>query len=253
MDKKTIAWNFSRYAHLYDQYADAQRMIGCELLKGIGEDHCERILELGCGTGSYTLLLRNRFKDAGILAVDISHKMIELACAKLQGKGVEFIALDAEDLDINGRFDLITANACFQWFQDLGAALKTYKGMLKDGGLILFSVFGPLTFQELSYSLRNVVKNSAIAADGFMPREKLKKALYDNFKEVMIKEIKYEENFASLAEFLNKIKYSGVRGDGSCGRFVFGRKTLGELEKVYLDKFKSIKATYQAFLCRGYK
>ncbi|MDO8602260.1 MAG: methyltransferase domain-containing protein [Candidatus Omnitrophota bacterium] len=253
MDKKTIAWNFSRYAHIYDQYADAQCMVGCELLKGAGKGHCERILELGCGTGSYTLLLRNRFKDAGILAVDISHKMIELASAKLQGKGVEFIALDAEGLDLGERFDLITANACFQWFQDLGAALKIYKGMLKDGGLILFSVFGPLTFRELSYSLRNVVKNGAIAADGFMPGEKLKKMLRDNFKEAVIEEIRYEENFASLAELLNKIKYSGVRGEGHRGRFVFGRKTLGELEKIYLDKFKGIKATYQAFLCRGYR
>ncbi len=81
-------------------------------------------------------------KDPYRIMFNLSVDSVEQAYKELKNKGVEFIALDAEGLDLNGRFDLITANACFQWFQDLGAALKTYKGMLKDGGLILFSVFG---------------------------------------------------------------------------------------------------------------
>lgn len=250
MDKKTITWNFSRHAHVYDQYADVQRKAGFELLSRIKKGYFNRILEAGCGTGNYTLLLKNKFKDARIKAVDISGKMIEVAGDKLRDRDIELMVLDAETMDLDEEFDLITSNACFQWFEDLEKALLRYKNLLKEDGVILFSVFGPLTFQELDFSLRRVLRHSSIAAAGFISQEKLENILYDNFKDVMIEEIKYEESFPSLMDLLNKIKYTGIRGCG-LGNKSFNRRTLKEIEQVYLNKFHKIKATYQVFFCQG--
>ena len=251
MDKKTIAGNFSRYARTYDAYADIQRKTGLELLSWVKKGRFKSIMELGCGTGNYTLLLRERFKNAKIRAVDISDKMIEIAGDKLWDKGVEFMVRDAEGLAMYEEFDLITSNACLQWFQDLEKALAGYRAMLKKNGVILFSSFGPLTFRELGYSLRGALKNSAVAADGFISGKETKMILRDNFKDAEIKEVRYEESFDSLIALLNKIKHTGERGAGIGDKFSFSRRALGEIERVYLNRFHRIKATYQVFFCRG--
>jgi len=251
MDKKTIALNFSRYAYTYDTYADAQRKVAFELLSWLKKDRFKRIMEVGCGTGNYTLLLREKFKKAKITAVDISDKMIEVASDKLRDKGIEFMVRDAENLNLDKGFDLITSNACFHWFKDMGKALLRYRTLLKKDGIILFSTFGPLTFWELNSSLRSVFKDSSIMANDFIPIGKVEKILRDNFKDVTIKETRFEESFASLRDLLNKIKYTGARGNGLGSKISFDRRALKEIERAYLDKIGTIKATYQIFFCKG--
>lgn len=70
MDKSNIAHNFSRYAHLYDKYAGVQNQAALELVSSLKNNNFSKILELGCGTGNYTLMLREKFRDARIKAVE---------------------------------------------------------------------------------------------------------------------------------------------------------------------------------------
>jgi malonyl-CoA O-methyltransferase len=251
MDKKTITRNFSRYALLYDKYADIQKKAAAELLPKARKDDCESILELGCGTGNYTLLLRGRFKKARIKAVDICEKMISVAQDKLKEKGVEFLVADAEDLNLSQEFDLITSNACFQWFEYLEKALLRYKALLSEKGAISFSIFGPQTFFELNSSIKAVLGKTAIAVDGFMAKENVEKILLKNFRQTRIREVFYRNDFASLKDLLDKIKYTGTRGGGLENKIVFSRRLLREIEKAYLDKFRKVSATYQVFFCGG--
>jgi malonyl-CoA O-methyltransferase len=263
MDKKTIVRNFSKYARTYDKYADIQKLAASKLLGLVREDGFRRILEIGCGTGNYTLLLRERFKNASLKALDISDKMIEAASEKLKDRGIEFIVADAETADIKGDFDCVTSNASFQWFNDLGGTLKKYGAVLKKDGIILFSAFGPATFQELNISLRDVFsaggrfacggKYISTAADNFMGKRELSRLLEGNFKKARVEEAFCEESFPHLKELLHKIKFSGIRGNGVSGGAIFTPRALRELEKVYLDRFKRISATYQVFYCEGRK
>ncbi|MDP3787167.1 MAG: malonyl-ACP O-methyltransferase BioC [Candidatus Omnitrophota bacterium] len=251
VDKETIIRNFSKYASTYDKYADIQKCAASELLGLMREDGFRRILEIGCGTGNYTLLLRERFKNASLKAIDISGKMIDVASEKLKDKSIEFIVADAETVDIREDFDCITSNASFQWFSDLGKTIKKYSAAIKKGGIILFSVFGPATFRELNASLRDVFKEASTVTDNFMGKKELIKLLEENFKKVRIKEAFYEESFPCLKDLLHKIKFSGIRGNGMNGGTIFTPRALRGLEKVYLNKFKRISATYQVFYCEG--
>ncbi len=252
MDKETITRNFSRCAHLYDRYADVQKKAALEILGQIQDYSFSKVLEIGCGTGNYTLLLRDKFKRARITALDISRKMIEIAQEKLKDREIEFIVGDGEFDDFpDTGFDLITSNACFQWFENLETALGRYKRLLKKDGLISFSIFGPLTFQELNVSLESILKKSPIAANNFIDKNKMNTILSDNFKKCKIKEIRYEESFDSLLALLNKIKYTGIRGNGLDNKVYLGSQYLRKIEEVYLNRFQGIKVTYQIFSCQG--
>jgi malonyl-ACP O-methyltransferase BioC len=251
MDKQILAKNFSRYAYLYDRYANVQLQAAHILLSRIPEINISHILELGCGTGIYTNLLNERFPQARIKAIDISKGMLEVARYKLKQKSIRFLVADAEEISFREEFDLITANACFQWFTDLTQALAKYKGLLKPGGAIAFSVFGPKTFFELNSVVGIIKPGTAISAGAFLEKKDIRKALLRDFKEAEVREITYEENFSSLVELFKKIKYTGTRGDGLGRGVSLLRRQLDQLNQFFLDKFQEIKATYQIFFCQA--
>lgn len=254
INKDTVARNFSRYAHLYDKYADIQRLAAEELIKELPCNGITNILEIGCGTGNYTWLLRERFKDSSIKALDISKKMIEVAEQKFPEGKIDFVVVDAEDIDINGKFDLVTSNAAFQWFNNVEGAFARYKKALKKKGGIAFTVFGPLTFLELNQSLREVLgKNVSISSINFLEKGELDTILKRHFKEVWMKELIVKERHSFLGELLNKIKYTGARGRGTNGHFLWREGLLKKIEEVYNTRFGQIEATYQIFFCKAIK
>lgn len=251
MDKSAVIRNFSRYARLYDRHADVQRSSAEELLRQIRKNGFKKILELGCGTGNYTKLLSEALPEARIIAIDISREMIKVAEEKLKGKNITFLIRDAEKLDLKERFDLITSNAAFQWFEDLEKALKQYRALLRQGAGLSFSIFGPCTFRELNYSIKSVLGNTSLAVDGFISREKLEEIMQGNFEDVKIREVKYQRDFLCLKDLLKKIKYTGTRGNGLDKKIQFRRKALKKTEEVYLKNFKKITANYQVFFCEA--
>jgi malonyl-CoA O-methyltransferase len=259
MDKKTIVKNFSRYASLYDRYSHIQSLAAVRLLGVTKNTNVKKALEIGCGSGNYTALLKERLGGAELKAVDISGKMIEVARGKVKDKNVEFIVADGETIDLHG-FDLITSNACFQWFEDLERALIKYKSMLNKDGALSFSLFGTDTLVELHSTLKAVLLNTATVTDAFLGKQRLEEILARNFKEFNIEEEKFEELFSDLKELLNRIKYTGIRGEGIKEKKFFGPGLLKKIEEAYVDRFsvaspagRRIRATYQVFFCWGLK
>jgi len=253
MDKEIITQNFSKYAHLYDKYASVQKKTAQRLLNRMPSASFSRILELGSGTGNFTFLLRKKFADAEIKAVDISDKMVEFASKRARDKKIKFIHADAENLNLRERFDLITSNACFHWFDDLERALKIYKKYLKNDGAIVFTAFGPETFFELNVALGETLKGISTQASKFVAKDKLERLLNSEFNQVDLREVKYKESFTSLSGLLRKIKYSGIRGGTPENKVSFSRRMLKDIEQIYLARFGRIKATYQVFFCVVHK
>lgn len=252
MDKGIIKRNFSRYARCYDEYAALQGAFALQLITKVGRGRFRKILDIGCGTGNYTRLLKDRFPFAEIKAVDISEEMIALAKDKLHDKRIEFIVRDAETIDFDENFDLITSNVSLQWFEDLEGTLGKYKNLLKRNGVILFSIFGSLTLHELNASLKELFKGASISSSGFIDGDTLRGILKKYFKKISVEEDVLKEKHDSLWELLNKIKYSGTRGSGINGRNIL-RSEIAELERIYKRKFTNTAATYQVFYCRAVK
>ncbi|MBU1262486.1 methyltransferase domain-containing protein [bacterium] len=235
MDKKDIATRFSKYAKFYDSFSDIQRSACLGLINEMGVEP-QDILEIGCGTGFYTKLLKERFPLAKIVSIDISAEMVKMAKKKVE-KSLFFVA-DGEGLGIKKRFSLITGSSCFQWFFNLRETLFQYKNILKSKGEILFTIFGKDTFQEL----REVVG---------MPAFLISK---DDLTEIMkelngsLREERIIEEHPSIFFLLEKIKYSGEGMRLRNGLWTKG--AIENLEKAYKSRFERIVATYQIFFCK---
>jgi len=259
VDKKIIEENFSKHARVYDQHSRVQNLCASTLINQVGTNSFSSILDIGCGTGNYTKLLRDRFPQAKIKAVDISAEMIEVAKEKLGPGEVEFIVADAEGLNLGEEFDLISSNASFQWFQELESDLTRYKQALKRGGLILFSTFGPKTFFQLHSCLEEFLnKPLLISASNFLSKGEIEAILKGIFKEVRVGEEIYNHQFNSLLELLENLRCTGTRGDGLKGEIFWTPRTIASIEEIYKKRFsasgrRGIVATYQMFFCQGSK
>ena len=153
LNKNIVENHFSRAAKTYEDNAIIQKELAVNLIKkakNSGRDF-SRILEIGCGTGYLTRLLSIAFPKAKIFATDISPLMLVQAEKRhppCQNKP-EFFQQDGENLSVTGTFDLIISNAAFQWFTDYDKAFSGFASRLASEGLLLYSTFGPATFNEL--------------------------------------------------------------------------------------------------------
>ena len=177
--KQGIRRNFARRAASYDRHAEMQRLMAHGLVAAAGESlaRARRILEIGCGTGYLTGLLRQANREARLVALDLDAALVAAARRRLgPGAGVAWLVADGES-PLRGSYDLIIANATFQWFTRPGETLAAYYRSLAPGGVLAFSTLGPQTFQELAESLDRAARSlnlpgtPPIPAQGFGDRE----------------------------------------------------------------------------------
>jgi malonyl-CoA O-methyltransferase len=73
------------------------------------------------------------------------------------GEPAQFVCADAAVLPFDGvAFDLLFSNLAFQWLNDLPRAFAEMRRVLRVGGLITFTTFGPDTLKELRAAFARV-------------------------------------------------------------------------------------------------
>ncbi len=75
-------------------------------------EKCNRILELGCGTGLLTTMLAYAYPNAKIVAIDISKTMVQLAKSRKNLESVQFLIRDFRKSWPTGSFDAVVAALC---------------------------------------------------------------------------------------------------------------------------------------------
>ncbi len=150
VDKKLVEKRFSRGLPTYSRAASIQPEMARGLLAGLlratGSDHFPRILEIGAGSGILTDLLEKQLVRDRLVLLDIVPE-----CEKYHQRrpDTEFLAGDAETVDLNGPYDLILSNAAFQWFHDLRTFFPKLRNSLRPNGILAFTTFGPENLREL--------------------------------------------------------------------------------------------------------
>lgn len=109
----------------------------------------ERALEIGCGTGAFTVPLAGAVGERGaVVGADISETMLAGARKRLGESGLHNVSLMQADAQTHrfepARFDLIASRFGVMFFSDPAAAFANLLRAAKPGGRLCFACWGPL-------------------------------------------------------------------------------------------------------------
>lgn len=159
-EKKKVRAAFDAAATSYDAAAVLQQEIASRLVERLNYIRMtpNHVVDLGTGTGQCLEGLKKAYPKAKLLALDISMNML-LECKKKQGwwsglvKPVHYVNADIEMLPLaSNSVDILFSNLAIQWCNDLQKTFAEFRRVLKPGGLLMFTTFGPDTLKELRAS-----------------------------------------------------------------------------------------------------
>ena len=153
MPARDVARAFGAASRGYDAAATLQAEVRDELLSRLAllKTPPKAVLDLGCGTGAGARAIKRQFPRARVTAADLAPPMLEVARRRSRfWRPIHCTLADARRLPFEtASFDLVFTSLMLQWVQPLDAALGEIRRVLRPGGLLLASSFGPLTLQEL--------------------------------------------------------------------------------------------------------
>lgn len=156
LDKSAIRHSFDHAAEHYDGAAQLQREIGVLLLDQLGDiDYRSKwVLDAGSGTGYCTRKLAQN--GAWVIACDIAPSMLYRA-RSTSDPGIGYVCSDIETLALrDASVDIVVSNLALQWCVNLDLAFGNFSRILRPGGILAFSSFGPRTLNELRDAWREV-------------------------------------------------------------------------------------------------
>ena len=164
LDKARVRTAFDRAAPRYDDAAVLQSEVRNRLLERLDlvKIQPKIILDIGAGTGHSSAALLQRYKKAEVVAIDVAYAMLLQARRRNSSwrpwqKTPTLVCGDAERLPFSDACaDLIFSNLTLQWCNDLDDTFKEFRRVLKPGGLLMFTTFGPDTLKELRRSWSSV-------------------------------------------------------------------------------------------------
>jgi len=136
------------------------RCLGPVLFQPYAEDLAARlklegkssVLEVACGTGILTRVLRDRLSaTAKLVATDLNEPMIETAAKKFrQDEAVEWHQADASSLPFNDRsFDAVVCQFGIMFVPDKALSAREAHRVLKPGGVFLFNLWDAMEHNAL--------------------------------------------------------------------------------------------------------
>lgn len=153
VDRAAMARAFTRAGAHYDTAAILQSEVRRELLSRLQYFPLQPrvIVDLGCGTAQGAAALRQRFRRARVLAIDVAPGMLRAArrhswpWRRFSCVCADALALPLASLSV----DLVYSNLMLQWCDDPARVFTEVRRVLRPGGLLLFSTFGADTLHEL--------------------------------------------------------------------------------------------------------
>jgi SAM-dependent methyltransferase len=120
------------YSGSAEYYSVGRMPYPAAVADALGLTGSERLLDVGCGPGSLTLLLAPRVRSA--VGIDANAEMVAVAAARAEASNVQWRVMRAEELPADlGAFDIVTFAQSFHWMDQPVVAAAVH-GMLTPGG-----------------------------------------------------------------------------------------------------------------------
>jgi len=141
------------------------------------------ILSFGCSTGEECFSLREYFKDAKIIGVDINNRNLRKASRKNNDARIKFLFSSTENIEKEGKYDLIFClSVLCRWedtknvtnceriypFQKFEASVKELSNQLLEGGLLVI-YNSNFRFEDTTiFGDYEIVKTPSVEDSGFV-------------------------------------------------------------------------------------
>lgn len=133
----TPSWNPGQYL----RFADERGRPFVDLVSRISGE-AQTIVDLGCGPGQLTPVLRDRWPLARITGLDSSPEMIARARESNHDPLTEYAVADAASWEPSQPLDVLVSNAMLQWVPGHADLLLPWTEHLAPGGTLAFQVPG---------------------------------------------------------------------------------------------------------------
>lgn len=251
LDRQRIRKAFDKAADSYDGAAVLQKEVCSRLIEKLDVVTLQPkwILDAGSGTGEAVKPLQKRFKKADVVLLDVSERMLEKAVKQ----GALFrkpfaVCGDIESLPFADQtFDLVFSNLAMQWCNDMSAALAEFKRILKPGGLLVFTTFGPDTLKELRSSWQQV--DDSVHVNSFLDMHDIGDTLLQNgYAEPVMEAEMIKVNYSKVGTLMQDLRDIGANVTANGHRQgLLTRNMLTRLTESY-EAFRQdgvLPATYE--------
>jgi malonyl-CoA O-methyltransferase len=153
LDRPGMRASFDRASASYEAAAVLQARVADELLSRLDPFKFAPgvVLDLGAGTGRMTSALKQRYRCALVVALDLAPGMLREARRHQHlFRRFERVCGDAMRLPLaDASVDVVVSSLMLQWCDPPDRAFAEVRRVLKPGGFFAFSTFGPDTLKEL--------------------------------------------------------------------------------------------------------
>jgi trans-aconitate 2-methyltransferase len=126
----TTAWDPQQYL----RFADERLRPALDMLARVPLEAPARVVDLGCGAGNITAILKRRFPAAEVIGIDGSTAMLEKA--RTVAPNCKFVAADIAAWTPDSPPDLIFSNAALHWVGGHEALFPRLLSMLAPHGVL---------------------------------------------------------------------------------------------------------------------
>lgn len=148
--KGIVSNDFDRIALLPGEKWNANNHYDSILLKNI-PDECDRILEVGCGTGNLCNLLAEKSNE--VIGIDASPKMISIAKEQNKCRNIHYVLGDYLKIEYPGEhFDCIISVATVHHLPMEAFLTKVKKELKRNCRLIILDLYHPGALTDYFFS-----------------------------------------------------------------------------------------------------
>lgn len=150
-------WNPEHYL----RFGGERTRPAVDLVSRIQVECPKTVVDLGCGPGNSTAVLRSRWPAARVVGVDDSHEMI--AAARAEYPAEEWVLSSIEEWAPEHPFDVVYSNAAFQWVPDHGPLVERLFATVSNRGALAFQI-PSVTYSRVQTLIREIARDGEWAA-----------------------------------------------------------------------------------------